>query len=189
MILGVAVGYLEAEFEALGVPYDERARQARLVAVGDEGGVGRRAGGQHRDAPLCAATASADLGRREIPRPRSGTTIEHGDGWSPFPASPRTAAAVDTTSMTDTAMLTNTITRFHEHAEEAGRRAPLDVCFTPFSHPGHKDVVDPKAFVAEAYELEAIGVTWLAFHLPAPSVVEFCDTVAEFGEAVAEVRS
>ena len=27
VILGVAVGYLEVEFEALGVPYDERARR------------------------------------------------------------------------------------------------------------------------------------------------------------------
>ncbi len=66
---------------------------------------------------------------------------------------------------------------------------PLDVCFTPFSHPGHKDIVDPAAFVDEAHELAGIGVTWLAFHLPAPSIAEFCDTVAAFGEAVAEVHT
>ena len=63
------------------------------------------------------------------------------------------------------------------------------MCFTPFSHPGHKDIVDPAAFVAEAHELAGIGVTWLAFHLPAPSIAEFCDTVAAFGEAVAEIRT
>ena len=79
--------------------------------------------------------------------------------------------------------------RLNELAEEAGRTEPLDVCFTPFSHPAHKDVVDPWVFVAETHELSAIGVTWLAFHLPAPSVAEFCDTVAAFGEAVAEVRT
>jgi alkanesulfonate monooxygenase SsuD/methylene tetrahydromethanopterin reductase-like flavin-dependent oxidoreductase (luciferase family) len=115
--------------------------------------------------------------------------IAHGDGWSPFPASPRTAAAVDTASMTDPEMLKHAIVRLNELAEEAGRRDPLDVCFTPFSHPGHKDVVDPAAFVAEAHELAGIGVTWLAFHLPAPSIGEFCDTVAAFGEAVAEVHT
>ena len=115
--------------------------------------------------------------------------IAHGDGWSPFPASPRTAAAVDTASMTDAAMLAHAIVRLNELAAEAGRTEPLDVCFTPFSHPAHKDVVDPSAFVAEAHELAAIGVTWLAFHLPAPGVDAFCDTVAAFGEAVAEVRT
>ena len=41
----------------------------------------------------------------------------------------------------------NAIARFREMAEEAGRTEPLDVCFTPFSHPGHKDIVDPAAFI------------------------------------------
>jgi hypothetical protein len=116
-------------------------------------------------------------------------TVAHGDGWSPFPASPRTAAAVDTASITDAAMLAKAIARLHERAAEAGRTDPLDVCFTPFSHPAHKNVVDPSAFVAEARELAAIGVTWLAFHLPAPGVAAFCDTVAAFGPAVAEIRT
>ena len=59
----------------------------------------------------------------------------------------------------------------------------------PFSHPGHKDIVDPAAFIDEAQGLARIGVTWLAFHLPAPSVAEFCATVEAFGEAVTEVQS
>src|SRR5206468_928942 len=95
----------------------------------------------------------------------------------------------DTASITDAGMLGRAIARLHERAEEAGRTEPLDVCFTPFSHPAHKDVVDPSAFVAEAHELAAIGVTWLAFHLPAPGVNAFCDIVAAFGQAVAEVRT
>jgi hypothetical protein len=71
------------------------------------------------------------------------------------------------------------IARFREIA-----RADADVCFTPFSHPAHKDVVDPAAFAEEANALGAIGVTWLAFHLPAPSTKEFCATVAAFGREV-----
>jgi probable F420-dependent oxidoreductase len=188
VILGVAVGYLEAEFDALGVPFAERARRldetlwamkaAWADALVDHVVTPRVA--QQPHPPIWAGGNSAAAMRR---------AITHGDGWSPFPASPRTAAAVDTASMTDAAMLAHAIVRLNELAAEAGRSEPLDVCFTPFSHPAHKDVVDPSAFVAEAHELAAIGVTWLAFHLPAPGVDAFCDTVAAFGAAVAEVRT
>ena len=188
VILGVAVGYLEAEFDALGVPFGERARRldetlwamkaAWAGAIPDHVVTPRAA--QQPHPPIWAGGNSAAAMRR---------AITHGDGWSPFPASPRTAAAVDTASMTDAGMLAHAIVRLNELAEEAGRTEPLDVCFTPFSHPAHKDVVDPWVFVSETHELSAIGVTWLAFHLPAPSVAEFCDTVAAFGEAVAEVRT
>ncbi len=188
VILGVAVGYLEAEFEALGVPFAERAerldeslramKSAWADAIPDN--VVRPRAVQQPHPPIWAGGNSAAAMRR---------AIAHGDGWSPFPATPRTAAAVNTASMSDAGMLGRAIARLHVLAEEAGRVGPLDVCFTPFSHPGHKDVVDPAAFVAEAHELAGLGVTWLAFHLPAPSVAAFCDTVAAFGEAVAEVRT
>lgn len=188
VILGVAVGYLRAEFEGLGVPFAERAvlldetLWAMKAAWADQlpDNIVRPQCVQQPHPPIWAGGNSAAAMRR---------AIMHGDGWSPFPASPRTAAAVDTASMTDTAMLANAIARLHELAAETGRVDPLDVCFTPFSHPGHKDVVDPAAFVEEAHELAGIGVTWLAFHLPAPSIGEFCDTVAAFGEAVAEVHT
>jgi probable F420-dependent oxidoreductase len=187
VILGVAVGYLRAEFEGLGVPFRERA--ARL----DESLWAMKAAWagtlpenvvtpscvQQPHPPIWAGGNSAAAIRR---------AITHCDGWSPFPATPRTAAAVDTASMTDTAMLADAIVRLNELSAEAGRARPLDVCFTPFSHPGHKDVVDPQAFMAEAHELAGIGVTWLAFHLPAPTVTAFCDTVAAFGEAIAPLR-
>jgi len=186
MILGVAVGYLEEEFEGLGVPFAERARRldetiwAMKAAWADElpNNVVRPRCVQQPHPPIWAGGNSSAAMRR---------AIAHGDGWSPFPASPRTAAAVDTASISDVPTVANAIARFREMAAEAGRTEPLDVCFTPFSHPGHKDIVDPAAFIDEAQGLARIGVTWLAFHLPAPSVAEFCATVEAFGEAVTEV--
>jgi probable F420-dependent oxidoreductase len=188
VILGVAVGYLEPEFEGLGVPFGERA--ARL----DESLWAMKAAwaGQLRDnivTPACVQQPHPPIWAGGNSSAAIRRAIAHGDGWSPFPASPRTAAAVDTASMTDAAMLANAIVRLNELAAESGRTEPLDVCFTPFSHPGHKDVVDPGAFVAEAHELAGIGVTWLAFHLPSPSIGEFCDTVAAFGEALAPIHT
>jgi probable F420-dependent oxidoreductase len=184
VILGVAVGYLRPEFEGLGVPYDERAARLdtslRLMKQAwadetDDNIVTPRCVQQPHPPIWIGGNSTAAIRR----------AVAHGDGWSPFPAAPRTAAAVDTASIADTATLASAITRYRALAAESGRSGPLDVCFTPFTHPGHKNVVDPDALVAEAHELGEVGVTWLAFHLPAPSVGEFCDTVSTFGAALA----
>jgi probable F420-dependent oxidoreductase len=188
VILGVALGYLEPEFEALGVPFAERARRL------DEALSAMKAAwaGEIPDnvvTPRCVQLPHPPVWVGGNSSAAIRRAITHGSGWSPFPATPRTAAAVHTAAMTDSAALANAIVRLRELAEDAGRTEPLDVCFTPFSHPAHKSTVDPGAFVAEVGELARIGVTWFAFHLPAPGVGAFCDTVAAFGEAVAEVRT
>jgi len=183
VILGVAVGYLEAEFEGLDVPFEERARRfdtnvaamKRAWAGYTRDNVVLPPPAQQPHPPIWVGGNSAAAMRR---------ALAVGDGWSPFPASPRTAAAVDTAAINDVEALRRGIARMREWSEETGRTAPLDVCFTPFSHPGHKSVVDPDAFIADARELAAVGVTWLAFHLPSPSVAEFADTVGAFGASV-----
>jgi hypothetical protein len=74
-------------------------------------------------------------------------------------------------------------------AAESGRTAPLDVCFTPFSHPHFRDRMDPDVFVDEARALADIGVTWLALHLPSPTKSDLLDNIASFGrDAVAKVK-
>src|SRR5262249_21197577 len=146
VILGVAVGYLQPEFEGLGVPYDERAARldaalrAMKQAWADEtaDNVVTPRCFQKPHPPIWAGGNSAAAIRR---------AVTHGDGWSPFPASPRTAAAVDTTAITDVTMLAARIARYRELVAESGRAGPVDVCFTPFTHPGHKNVVDPAALL------------------------------------------
>jgi probable F420-dependent oxidoreductase len=188
VILGVAVGYLEPEFEGLGVPYGERAVRldASLRAM-EQAWAGETTGNivtprcvQHPHPPIWVGGNSPAAIRR---------AVAHGTGWSPFPATPRTAAAVDTASIADVATLATAIARYHELLAASGDPGPVDVCFTPFTHPGHKNVVDPAALAAEALELGGVGVTWLAFHVPAPSVSAFCDTVAMFGDALEGVRT
>jgi probable F420-dependent oxidoreductase len=183
VILGVAVGYLRPEFAGLGVPFEERAARldmslrAMKQAWADEtpDNIVTPRCVQQPHPPIWAGGNSTAAMRR---------AVAHGSGWSPFPAAPRTAAAVDTTAIADVPTLASAIERYHALAAESGPAGPLDVCFTPFTHPGHKDIVDPDALAAEAEELAGIGVTWLAFHLPAPSVAHFCDTGAMFGAAL-----
>jgi alkanesulfonate monooxygenase SsuD/methylene tetrahydromethanopterin reductase-like flavin-dependent oxidoreductase (luciferase family) len=188
VILGVAVGYLQPEFEGLGVPYGERGARleaslrAMKQAWADEtpDNILTPRCAQRPHPPIWAGGNSPAAIRR---------AVAHGSGWSPFPASPRTAAAVDTSSIADVQALAGAIKRYYELAAASGHEGHLDVCFTPFTHPGHKNVVDPAALVAEAHELAEIGVTWLAFHVPAPTVSEFSDTVAAFGHALAGLRA
>jgi hypothetical protein len=103
--------------------------------------------------------------------------IAHGTGWAPFPASQRVAAATGTADISDVDALGRAIERFRKLAADAGRTDVFDICFTPFSHPAHKDVVDPDALVDEARKLERLGVTWLAFHVPMTRLAEFADAV------------
>jgi probable F420-dependent oxidoreductase len=198
LILGMGTGYLEGEFEGLGVPYkgrgkalDESVRQMQLAWSGEEvheTGDGYTARGNvvlPRPArlphpPLWLGGNSAASVRR---------VIAYGDGWMPFPASTAVASAVRTADMTDIGALAGAIGRASELAEEAGRVRPFDVCAVPFSHSHAKNRFDPAAFVDEVRAMEQIGVTWISLELPAPSKSAFLDNVATFGdEALAVFR-
>jgi probable F420-dependent oxidoreductase len=177
VILGVAAGYLEGEFAALGVDFSERGQllDDALVAMQDD----------------WDGTAANVVEPRPVQQPRppiwvggnSAAAMQRAakyDGWAPFPASPRVAAAVRTADIADIDALGAAIARFRAHTGGADRA----ICFTPFTHPAHKDAVDPEAFAAEAVELGRVGVTWLAFHLPGANAKEFCATARTFGAAI-----
>lgn len=189
VILGVAVGYLEAEFAALGVPYDERIARFDVALVTMKGAwAGTDANAVVLPAPVQRPHPPIWVGGNSTAAMRRA--IEHGAGWAPFPASARTASAVDTNSMADVDALAHAIARFRAMAADAGRDPnAFDICFTPFSHPAHKDLVDPDVFVAEARALADAGVTWLAFHLPKPTLADFRAAVETYAnEAFPKVR-
>jgi probable F420-dependent oxidoreductase len=174
VILGVAAGYLEEEFEGLGVSFAERGKllDEALVTM-QSSWAGESA---NLTMPSIAPPPIWVGGNTEIAMRRAATF----DGWAPFPASRAMAAATRTADLSSLDTVAAAIARFRAIA-----RPEADVCFAPFSHPAHKDVVDPAAFAAEARELAAVGVTWLTLHLPAPSPREFCASVAAFGREVA----
>jgi probable F420-dependent oxidoreductase len=190
VILGLAVGYLEGEFEALDVPFHRRGalldaaiEQMTRAWTGDDlpgGTVVQPRPATRPHPPLWIGGNSPAALRR---------AVRAGDGWIPFPAPRRMAEATGTTAMTGIDDLRARIAEARELAEAAGRPRPLDICFTPFTHPHWRETCDPAVFVDEARELAAAGVTWLSFHLPAPSLDAFCDNVASFGEeALAVLR-
>jgi probable F420-dependent oxidoreductase len=198
LILGVAVGYLEGEFDAVGAPFQARGQlldgaiELMLAAW--------------RGEPLYAEGRGwkAD-GNVALPRPASSPhpplwiggnapaamrrAVRLGDGWMPFAAGKRAARAVRSAPIADHDDLRLAIEALRRTAGQAGRTRPLDVCFTPFSHSHWHDNCDPPALVRECESLAEMGVTWAAFHLPAPSRASWLDNVARFGEeAIAKLR-
>jgi probable F420-dependent oxidoreductase len=188
LILGIASGYLEPEFAALGVDFAER-NELCDEAIGamrkawTESGVVlagthfRAAGNTALPRPLQKPHPPVWVGgnsRRAIRR-----AVELGDGWLPFPAPPRFAGRIRTASIASLDELAERLAFAREHARAIGRAQPLDVCFAPFGFDLFADApLDLGRVRAGLAELEALGVTWLALSPP-------CDSRAEYGERVA----
>lgn len=194
VILGVAAGYLRGEFEALGVPFDERndrideALLALRRAWSEDGVVFegrhfRATGNTMRPRPQQRPHPPIWMGgnsRRAIRR-----AVEHGDGWIPFPTVGIASDRVRTAPIESLADLAERLTYAREYAEQVGRSAPLDICFVPFGLAMHaRQGVDPLRFRDTVAELAALGVTWLTLGLPGDTRREFCDAVRRFGDDV-----
>jgi len=191
LILGVASGYLEPEFAALGVDFAERnelcdeAIDAMRKAWADsgvalEGRHFRASGNTALPRPLQKPHPPIWVGgnsRRAIRR-----AVELGDGWLPFPAPPRFAGRIRTASIASLADLAERLAFAREHARAIGRTQPLDVCFVPFGLELFAGVsLDRGHFRARIAELEALGVSWLALSVPCESRAEYCERVAALG--------
>jgi probable F420-dependent oxidoreductase len=182
VIVGLGMGYLRAEFAALGI--DHRQRGALLdnaVAT--------------MTAAWCGATENV-LSPLPLSTPHppiwfggnSAATIKRvvafGQGWSPFPASKSMARHTRTTELADQGDLKRAIVELRARAEAAGRTDPIDVCCVPFSHPHHSAVFEPDRLVTEATELAELGVTWLSVALSAPSQAGLLENIERFGTEV-----
>lgn len=198
VIFGVAVGYLEEEFDALGASFRDRGvlldraiEQMKLAWTSD---LVERNGD---DVKVAGNVSLPHPARRPHPpiwiggnsRAAMRRAVEYGDGWIPFPARAQFSKNVRTVDMSDIEQLRLAIEEARALAEATGRTDETDVCFTPFGHPHHRDRFEPEAFVEEARALAAVGVTWLSLHLPSPTKEAFLENVEIFGrDAVAHVR-
>lgn len=178
VILGVAVGYLEAEFTALGVDFHRRG------ALLDESIEAMRAAwaGPLWPKPVTQPRPPIWFGGNSKAAIRRVVTV--GNGWMPFPASVEAAEAVRTSPMADIDALTRSVEELRVAAEAAGRTDVIDVCATPFTHPAWKRTLEPERLLDEAAKLESIGVTWLSIRLNTRSRDAFFEEVDRFGREV-----
>jgi probable F420-dependent oxidoreductase len=193
-IFGIAAGYLEPEFEALGVPFAERSAltdEAIEVMKRTWAEAGLHVEGRHFVA----------RGHTALPRPvqqphppiwvggnskeaiRRAVTL--GDGWMPIYNPPEFAARRRTAVIQSPADIRARLDYAAEVGAAAGRTKPLDVLWTAqglarFGTPAF----ERDGFLAHVAELRAAGVTHLVVNLPASTRAEHGEKIARFGRDV-----
>jgi probable F420-dependent oxidoreductase len=199
VIAGLAAGYLEPEFGALGVDYAERNEltdEAILAMKQIWGGESLALEGRHFRAnghtvlPRPVQRPHPPLWIGGNSRRAMRRAAELGDGWLPFPAPARMAKRVHTRAMESEADLAAALGELRKLAEGAGR-GPLEVCASPFELAwGAKELPPSGQLVETARRFAALGVGWLILTPPARTRAEFVDGVARLGsEVIAELRS
>jgi len=196
LILGMAAGYLEGEFAALGVPLSERALRF------DEALVAMKRAWTGEPVELESPRFAA-RGNSMLPRPASRPhppiwiggnsraairrAATHGQGWMPFPVGPAEAKIVRTAALDGIPALAERLELLRAETRALGRSEPLDVCLTPFTHPHHprgQERLDPPQLREEIAQLEPLGVTWLSIKLRAPDHATLLANIERFGKEV-----
>jgi probable F420-dependent oxidoreductase len=193
-IFGVAAGYLEAEFGALGLPvteHDDLADEAirAMKQAWTEDGVHFE--GRHFVAH----------GHTQLPRPvqqphppiwvggNSKRAIrraaELGDGWMPIFNPAAHASRRRTPALESAADLRARVAYAEEAGKAAGRTTPLEVAITARGLRGFgTPSFDRDAFLADVAELRAAGATYLNINLPAITRREHAERIARFGDDI-----
>lgn len=194
VIVGIGAGYLEPEFEALGVDFAERNEltdEAIVALRAAWTGESVNSTGRHWQAPANtmlprpAQTPGPPIwvggnSRRAIRR-----AVELCDGWMPMPSPPGSERRLHTPALASLDDLRSRLDYAREHAAVVGRREPLEVVFMPggldmFTNAG----LDAGRVVDSVGELAELGVTYLTVNLPGDTSSAFLDNVAAFGDGV-----
>jgi probable F420-dependent oxidoreductase len=193
-ILGVGAGYLEEEFAALGVSFEERneltdeaIRTMRAAWTGTSVTVE----GRHFEATgNTALPAPAQPGGPPIwiggnARRAMRRTVELADGWAPMPSPARASRRLHTPGIESIDQLAERIEELRGMAREAGRAAPLDVVFMPSGLDMFQDgAVDPGPIVESCTALAAAGVTYATATVPGETRDELLANLRTFGDTI-----
>lgn len=186
LVLGCGVGYLRAEFAALGVEFETRNARfeeyLEVLALAWQGtpvtfegtfvqarGVTALPVPVQRPRPPIWLGGNSPLTRRRV--------VELADGWMPMP-SRRGSGGVPLETPEDLALLVASV---HDHAQEVGRTQPIEVL----------SVLDAGTVAAaDAASLDAVGswvdagATWLAVNGMGSSVAEASEHLTRFATEV-----
>ena len=192
VILGVGTGYLQAEYDALGVDFEERnARFDESLAVCRLAWTGESVTYEGRHLTANAVTALPTPLQDPVPVWVGGNSAlslrrvaQHAQGWMPL-LNPKALAARRRSPPLETLDdLAAFMDRLHELRADAGRAdEPLDVLWVNLAGPGSRDW-DPAAFAADVERQQALGVTWNAINCSARTPAEALAFIESFGELV-----
>ncbi|MCB2074021.1 MAG: TIGR03619 family F420-dependent LLM class oxidoreductase [Novosphingobium sp.] len=191
LLLGVGIGYMQEEFDALGVSHrergaltDEALEVIRLAWAG--GSVEKR--GRHFNA----------VGNEPRPIPGSPPPIwvgggsdkaleraaRWGDGWVPYFTVPTNDPVVRRSAVVDMDHFGEKLARLHDLRGEMGKTGPFDLSVAPPFRPQEASSANARRFLEEVDELAGHGVNWIWTSVPARTLESYLDIVRWFGEEV-----
>jgi probable F420-dependent oxidoreductase len=191
LILGVGVGYQKVEFDALGVPFEQRGaltdealETIRLTWKG--GTVVKR--GLHFDA----------VGNEPRPAPAPAPPIWVGgasekalqraarwaDGWAPYFSDHASNMDSSQSALGSMEQLSAKVQRIQQLREQMGESGPFDIAVGSPFRPASTSRSDTEQFIETARKLQSHGANWIWLPLPAPSRAAYLETVAWFGEEI-----
>jgi len=194
LMLGVGVGYMAEEFEALGVEFRERGalmdEAIETIRLAWQGGAVTRQG-LHFNAP--------GVEPRPVPDPAppiwvgggSDRAIEraarHGDGWVPYFTVPTNDPVVRRSAVVDMDHFAEKAKRLRELRSEMGRIGPFDLVVAPPFRPQEPSSANAERFLEEVDQLAEHGVNWIWTSVPARTLESYLEIVDWFGgDIVAE---
>jgi probable F420-dependent oxidoreductase len=193
-IVGVGVGYLPSEFNALGADFANRAvvaDEALDTMVQAWHGLPMNVVGRNWEAvdtvveptPVQQPHPPLWVGGNSVAAMRRA--VRFGDAWAPMPSPQGSATFLGTPAMPGPDALATGVRRLRELSAEAGRVTPPGVVAIPTSVTGMQgrpweagEVIDDIGALVEA------GATGLVVNLPGQSVEEFCHQLDLFSSSV-----
>jgi probable F420-dependent oxidoreductase len=194
VIVGVGAGYLEAEFEALGVDFehrndltDEAIGAMRAAWTGETvtttGRNWRASANTMRPPPVQQPGPPVWIGgnsRRAIRR-----AVELGDGWMPMPSPPGSERRLHTPAISSLDELATRLDYARDHAVAVGRTEPLEVVFMPSGLDMFANAdAEPAPVLDSIRALAALGVTYLTVTLPGETRRDALDHMSAFADQV-----
>ena len=188
MVLGVGTGYLQGEFRALGIPFDERNElfdeMLEVLPMHWSGEPFSYEGKHFTAKDIIARPAPV---QRPIPIWIGGNSTltlrrvaERAQGWMPMLGSEQLAKTARSPHIGSLEQLAERIEVLHEMAGD--RFADLDLIVS-YHDPSVSDFgTDRQRHLEQIEHLRSLGITHLTLggpHLPAPAAEEF---IAAFGE-------
>ena len=193
LILGVGVGYLKGEYDALGVDFASRgflmdqALKAMKVAWAEEdvvfegrgfkavGNIARPRPIQQPHPPIWGGGNSDRAVRR---------AAELCDGWSPFFAAKAMSERAGTDEMTTLEDLKAKLDKLRGFLDGAGRTRPFDVNISPPKGMQALTTSEANRYAEDVAKLAEMGVNWTSCGVPQPSRQAFLDNIQWVGEEV-----
>ena len=195
LILGCGAGYLQEEFAALGVDFEERNAlfdESLEVLRATWSARSVKFKGRHFEAvgnTADPAPAQAEIpiwigGNSKLSRRRAA---EKAQGWMPMPNPRELGSRRRSANLDDVSDLREMLDYMREHARSVGRDAPIDVCF-PAAGGASARGLDHAAHAASLDELEEAGVTWVGAPVGGNAMQALLDAIGEYGERIIAPR-